>query len=345
MLSAPTEREAETPSQQASPALIFETLNRYQHTMALKGAIDLELFTHIARGATTPPAIAASCQADERGVRILCDFLTVIGFLHKTDGRYKLTSASSLFLVKESPTYMGSVSSFLAGQAQIDIFRDVAALVRKGGALDANGFMTPENSRWVDFANSMVPMIIVAAQKGAAIVAEPGRKIKVLDIAAGHGMFGISVARLNPAAEIVAVDWKNVLSVAAQNAARAGIQNRFRTIPGDVFEVDLGDGYDLVLIPNFLHHFDPTTNIRLLRKVRAAMNSGGRVATTEFVPDDDRISPPIPASFSLMVLGATERGDTYTFREFDQMFRAAGFGDSQMKALEPTSQALILTAR
>jgi hypothetical protein len=80
-----------------NPALIFDTLNRYQHTMALKGAIDLELFTHIADGAVTPAAIAPRCNASERGVRILCDFLTIMGFLTKTDGVYGLTQDSTMF--------------------------------------------------------------------------------------------------------------------------------------------------------------------------------------------------------------------------------------------------------
>jgi 2-polyprenyl-3-methyl-5-hydroxy-6-metoxy-1,4-benzoquinol methylase len=343
MTTMQTEQETPQTRPQATPAGIFETLNRYQHSMALKGAIDLEIFTHIANGATTPAAIAARCGASERGVRILCDFLTVIKFLTKTDGRYGLTEDSALFLNKQSPAYMGSIADFMVNEENLAGYRDMAAVVRKGGTTDGAGSMEPENDIWVNFARSMAPIATMTAQLMAPIVSQPGKKLKVLDIAAGHGMFGISVARINPAAEIVAVDWKKVLDVALENATRAGVQDRYRTIPGSAFDVDLGTGYDLVLLPNFLHHFDPPTDINLLKKIRAAMNAGGRVATLEFVPNEDRISPPIPASFSLIMLARTQSGDAYTFRELEGMFRAAGFGESRIQNLEPAPQQLILT--
>jgi 2-polyprenyl-3-methyl-5-hydroxy-6-metoxy-1,4-benzoquinol methylase len=189
----------------------------------------------------------------------------------------------------------------------------------------------------------MVPMMAMPAKLLASIVTEPGKKIKVLDIAAGHGIFGIEVAKRNPEAEIVAQDWKNVLEVALENAQKAGVTDRYKTIPGSAFDVDLGSEYDLTLIPNFLHHFDVETNVALLRKIRAAMKPGGLVATAEFVPNEDRVSPPMSASFALMMLGSTAKGDVYTFREYDRMFRAAGFGESRMVDFEPAPEQLILT--
>ena len=344
MLSLQTQPEVFYPTQQVNPSAIFETLNRHQHTMALKGAIDLELFTHIADGATTPAALAARCGASERGVRILCDFLTVLKFLTKTDGTYGLTQDSAVFLNKRSPAYLGTIADFVACDALRSNFRDVAALVRKGGTLDGAGTMKPENDIWVNFAQAMRPLAAMSAQLLASVVSEGGRKLKVLDVAAGHGMFGIAVAQHNPYAEIVAVDWKNVLAVATENATRAGVQDRFSTLPGSVFDVDLGAGYDLVLIPNFLHHFDPPTNVGLLKKIRAAMNPYGRVATLEFVPNEDRVTPPIAASFSFVMLGNTQQGDAYTFREYDSMFRQAGFGESRMQDLEPSPHRLLLTS-
>lgn len=137
----------------------------------------------------------------------------------------------------------------------------------------------------------MVPMMAPAAEgiAGALNVAAQ-QEIKVLDIAAGHGMFGVTVASKNPRAQVHAVDWPGVLDVAAENAARAGIESRFHRIPGDAFEVDYGTGYNLALVTNFLHHFDPPANVRLLRKIHASLAPGGRVAVLEFVPNEDRVS-------------------------------------------------------
>jgi O-methyltransferase domain/Dimerisation domain len=335
---------APNPSAPPNPGLIFETMNRYQQTMALTGAIELEIFTHIADGATSVPEIAKRAKASERGTRILCDYLTIMGFLTKTDGAYGLTPESAVFLNKKSPAYMGTIAKFLTSDTMLASFRDVAGLVRKGGTLlEGDGTVETENPIWVEFARSMVPIVIMPAKMVAPIVGGMGRK-KVLDIAAGHGMFGICVAEFNAAAEVVGLDWKNVLEVALENAKRAGIMDRYTTIAGSAFDVDLGSGYDVVLIPNFLHHFDAPTNVTLLKRIRAAMNPGGQVATVEFVPNADRVTPPNAASFSMMMLGGTPGGDAYTFAELDGMFRAAGFGGSTMQDLAPSPERLVLTS-
>ncbi|HEY7209249.1 MAG TPA: methyltransferase [Bryobacteraceae bacterium] len=334
-----------TQAQQPNPILVFEALNRYQQSMALKSAIDLEIFTHIADGAKTPAAIASRSQAAERGVRILCDYLTILGFLSKTNGGYDLTLDSAAFLNKRSPAYLGTVANFLINPESVARFQELTAAVRKGGTPDGTGTMKPDNEFWVEFARSMMPLVRIIAQLLVPIVSQPGRKMKVLDIAAGHGIFGISVAQQNPQAEIVGVDWKSVLAVALENAKAAGVEKRYSTIAGSAFEQDLGSGYDLVLIPNFLHHFDPPTNVAFLKRVHAALNPGGRVATVEFIPNDDRVSPAPAAAFSLVMLANTASGDAYTFRELEAMFREAGFGESRLQDLPPSPSRLVLTMR
>src|SRR5579872_4951858 len=101
---------------QPSPALFFETMNAYQRTAALKGAIQLDVFTAIGEGNTTAPSIAARCQTSERGMRILCDYLVIIGFLTKTGTSYRLTPDSQMFLDRHSPAYLGTAERFLTSQ-------------------------------------------------------------------------------------------------------------------------------------------------------------------------------------------------------------------------------------
>ena len=331
-----------TPSASPNPALIFETLNAYQHTAALTGAIELEVFTHIADGASTPAEIAQRSNATERGMRILCDYLTIMGFLTKSGSTYGLTQDSAMFLRKRSPAYMGGIVGFLGLPEMAGNFDDVAALVRKGGTI-AGTSVDPDSGIWVAFAKSMVPIIHMQAVAMSHILASPGTPLKILDIAAGHGMFGISIAQANPQATVVALDWKNVLAVAHENAQKLGVADRWSSIPGSAFDVDMGSDYDLVLLTNFLHHFDRPTNIELLKKIHAALKPGGRVATLEFVPNEDRVTPPYAASFAMMMLGSTPAGDAYTFADLDAMFRAAGFGESKMQDLPPSPQRLVVT--
>jgi ubiquinone/menaquinone biosynthesis C-methylase UbiE len=334
-----------TAASHPNPVVIFDALNAYINSMSLKGAIDLNLFTLIADGATTAPALATRAQAAERGVRILCDFLTIHGFLTKSGAEYALTPVASVFLNRHSPAYMGAASNFLLHESHIRHFSDVAAVVRKGGSVDTHGNMGPDDPVWVEFARSMVGLAGPAAQSVAKIVSGPGRVIKALDIAAGHGLYGIAIAQHNPQARIVGLDWKNVLEVALEHARKAGVAERYSTVAGSAFDAALGSDYDLVLLPNFLHHFDSPTNVALLKKIRAAMNPGGHVATIEFVPNEDRVTPPSAAAFSMMMLASTPAGDAYTFKEFDQMFRDAGFGTSTIQNLEMSPEQLILTER
>jgi ubiquinone/menaquinone biosynthesis C-methylase UbiE len=331
--------------QQPSPVLFFETMNAYQRTAALRAAIELGVFTAIGKGHNTPAALARECQAAERGMRILCDYLTVIGFLTKSRGSYALTPDTAIFLDGQSPAYMGAAMRFLLSPHLTDGFKDLAATVRKGGTiLPQDGSLAPSHPMWIEFARSIAPMMSMTSELLAQFLrASEGKPWKVLDIAAGHGLFGIALARHNPQAQVIALDWPVVLEVAEENARTAGVAERHRLLPGSAFDVDYGSGYDLVLLTNFLHHFDVPTCEKLLRKVHAALGPGGRAVTLEFVPNEDRVTPAIPATFSLMMLGSTPAGDAYTFAEYQSMFRNAGFSRSELHPLPPTFQRVVIS--
>jgi 2-polyprenyl-3-methyl-5-hydroxy-6-metoxy-1,4-benzoquinol methylase len=331
-----------------SPMAIFDAIHGYQRTAALKGALALDLFSAVASGATTVEDLAARCQASPRGVRILADYLTVVGFLAKQDGHYRLPPVAAAFLDRRSPTYLGSVAEFLAAPEEIALYDDMAATVRRGGTIaPSDGNLAAANPVWVKFARAMAPMMALPATLLAELIDRDGggSVAKVLDIAAGHGLFGLAVARRHPTAVIHALDWPNVLAVAAENAEAAGLASRFVAISGSAFKEDFGEGYDLALLANFLHHFDPLTCESLLRKLHRSLAPGGRVAALEFIPDEDRVSPAMPAMFALVMLATTPQGDAYTFADYDPMFGAAGFARVTLHALPPTEERVIIAEK
>ncbi len=332
------------PNTQPTPALLFDTLNAHQRTEAIKAAIELDLFTAIGEGQTKASEIAQARDASERGIRILCDYLVIIGFLTKTNNSYALTPDSATFLDKHSPAYMGTVIEFILSPHVRDNFRDFTNSVKRGGtAADAESIQ-PDSIMWVKFARAMAPMMAMPSQVLAPMIDPAAKdKLRILDIAAGHGLYGLAFAKRNPQAEITAVDWPNVLEVAKENARAAGVLDQYQTKPGSAFEVDYGTGYDIVLLTNFLHHFDVPTCEALLRKVYAALKDGGRAVTLEFVPNADRVSPPQAAAFSVMMLGMTPSGDAYTFAELDEMFRNAGFQRSELHDLPPTIERVMIS--
>lgn len=320
-----------------SPQLFFETVTAFHKTEALKAAIQLEIFTAIGEGNQTAAAIAHRCQAAERGTRILCDALVIMGFLRKDASSYSLTQDSAVFLDRKSPAYVGGAIQFLVAPQAMEGFQGLAAAVRKGGTVVDHDSTEPEHPMWVDFARGMAPMMKMPAEMIAKLLkADEGQKWKVLGLAVGHGLFEIALARHNPNADVWGVDWPNVLGVALENAAAAGVSGRYHTIPGSAFDVEYGKDYDLVMITNFLHHFDVPTCEKLLAKVRAALKPGGRAVILEFVPNEDRVSPPVAAQFSLTMLASTPAGDAYTFSEHQRMLRNAGYSSVENHPLPPT---------
>lgn len=327
-----------------SPEHFFQTARAYQNSAALKSAIELDIFTIIGEGASEAGEIAKRCGAAERGVRILCDYLVLLGFLTKTSSKYALTPDSAAFLDRRSPMCLASAANFLSDPRMVSRFDYLTDSVRKGGSAAPEGESTsPENPVWIQFAESMGAMMRgIAIAAAGAIEARAAKAKKALDIAAGHGMFGITLAQRNPQMEMVAVDWAPVLEVAQRNAQKLGVAERFRTIPGSAFEVDFGSGYDLVLLPNFLHHFSAKVNDGLLKKVHSALAPGGAAVIVDFVPNDDRVSPEAAAGFALTMLSSTLEGDAYTFREYEQMLGTAGFSNVTMQEIPPAPQNLII---
>ena len=328
--------------EEVSPALLVEAMFAFRKTAAMKAAIEFDVFTRLAGDGKTAAMLASELGCAERGVRILCDFLAVSGFLTKGDDNYALTPSSQVFLDRRSPAYMGAAIDFLGSPQMVSLLLDdPAAYVRNGGSVGLAN-VAPDNPVWVKFARAMGAFTGVSAKALASDVATWSTPpSKVLDIAAGPGFFGIEIAKVAPSARVVALDWKPVLAVTQENATKAGVADRFTFQAGSAFEVDWGGGYDLILLPNFLHHFDVDGCITLLKKARASLVPGGRIGIVEFVPNEDRVSPEFPAAFAMVMLATTPRGDAYTQRELADMAESAGFRIDAFKPLPPSPASLI----
>ena len=245
----------------SSENAVYDVALGYQKTAALIAAVKLDIFTLIGNGNITPDVLSFKTGASVRGLRILCDYLTVIGLLSKRELSYSLSPAARRYLDRSSPAAMGSCIAFLAAPEMISLLLDdPVSYVRHGGSKGLAN-LAPDHPIWVRFAHAMIPFAAPTAKLLATYVASlPEKPRTVLDIAAGHGLYGIEVAKLLPQAVVTAVDWAEVLSVARMNAGgrwsagsvandrrervRCRLGTRFRSCALGKFFTSFGSGRD-----------------------------------------------------------------------------------------------------
>lgn len=321
---------------------VYDISLSYQKTAAMKAAIELDIFTNIGNRCLSAEQISDITGASQRGVRILCDFLCAIGLLGKNTNLYNLSAEAKRFLDRTSPNYLGDVIDFLAAPEIVSmIIDDPSSYVIRGGASELTK-ISQESPVWVKFAQAMIPFASVAAKRTIAYIAKKAMQPRrVLDVAAGHGLFGIEVANVIKDALVTAIDWENVLAVARRNADLAGVADRYITMSGDAFDIDWGNNYDLVLLPNILHHFNQDGCVHLLSKAKDSLSVDGSVFVIDIMPNPDRISPPEQAAFAFRMLATTPQGDAHTCAEYETMAKAAGLTLAGTMQLLPTHQSLM----
>ena len=312
------------------------TLQSFMGSAAMKAGLDLEVFTHVAHGATNAEQLAAVKKTTVRAMRILCDALVVFGLLNKSAGRYSLPPASAMLLVKGSPAYMGGMAKLMANPVMWEAAGKLTDVVKAGHSLIEHGAEEASNPFWEEFSRGSRQMAAMTAPMVAEAAAEIFAKSppkKILDIACGSGMYGFSALQRFSEARLVSVDWPNVLKLCEPTAAQMGLKERVEFRPGDVFADDLGTGYDLVLAVNIYHHFSIAKCIELTRRLHAATAPGGALMIVDFVPDEAREKDRFALAFALTMLIWTQEGDTYTLPEYRRMMETAGYRDAALKVI------------
>ena len=310
-------------------AEIFHMLLAYKKSALLRSGIELGVFAHLAERPGTAADVAAELGLAPRGTRLLLNALVAIDVLEESDGRYRLTGWAAETLDPAREGYVGELSRILTSTWEWEAMGRLSEAVRLGGPVIAENAEHLDYGYYEEFAThaGAVTRPTVATMADVLDDWATGREsLDVLDLACGHGMYGFTLAERHPQARIWSVDNPRVLEIAQKHAARVGVADRVHTMPGDMFSMELGGPYDLVLITNVLHHHTPERATELLRRVAAVTRPGGRIVLVGITADDGpvRLSPEAHL-FSLLMLVWTENGEAHSAGTYERMLTAAGY--------------------
>ena len=149
--------------------------------------------------------------------------------------------------------------------------------------------------------------------------------MRVLDLAAGSGVWGIAIAQGSKEVRVTAVDWPEVIPVTRKTVTRFGLGDRFSFIAGDLLEADFGSGHTVATLGHILHSEGAERSRALIAKTFQSLAPGGTIAIAEFLVNVDRTGPLNALFFAVNMLVNTDNGDTYSFEEIRNWLEAAGF--------------------
>lgn len=329
-----TPRMEAVPEQPTSQRLI--QLTSGFAPLIVGAAVQHRVFDLLERGPRTAEQVASESGASLRGIRAVMNALIGLKFLSKDDGgRYVLTAESSAYLVRGKPQFLGAQLDELqvrwrATAAETGRWRmwlDINDVVRTGRPAAPVNLEQHGGEYFKGFVETLFASNYPAARTLAESlsIAENERPDRVLDLAAGSGVWGIALARKSPRVTVTAVDWPGVLEITRTVVKRCGLLHRFEFVPGDLQAVDFGVGHNIAILGHILHTEGAIRSLALLKRTFDALRPGGIVVIADFLVNEDRTGPPLGLIWAVNMLVQTEEGDTFSFGEIAGWLCEVGF--------------------
>jgi ubiquinone/menaquinone biosynthesis C-methylase UbiE len=331
---------------QVNPDRLMELSFAYAPPLIISAAAANKVFDALENSTKTAEEVAKNTGASQRALKILMNALVGLDLLKKDRrGRYSLTPESAAFLISKRP---GSHAGFFGTIAPQLISRwlRLTDIVREGRPAVAVNQETEGTEFFSQLVENIIPMSYPAAQKlGDHLkIAKTKNEIRVLDLAAGSGIWGIALAEKSPRVRVSAVDWAGMIPTTKQITEKYGVRDRFNFVESDLLEANFGTGYDVAILGHILHSEGEKRSRELLKKTFRALKSGGVIAIAEWLVNDQRTEPLHALMFAVQMLVNTEKGDTFSFNEIKSWLEDAGF--KKVRRLEaPGPSPLILATK
>jgi ubiquinone/menaquinone biosynthesis C-methylase UbiE len=311
--------------EELSPRPLMRILGDFANSQILDASLEYDFFTLIHKGFQTADEIAREAGTNPRATRIVLDSLIASALIEKKAGRYALLPVSETFLVKGKPSYIGD-------------FRHVALALWDGMAHLKESLKTGKPLSRMDTGNELqvweklvlgiIPIAEPVAKALCAIlrIGMDRKGLRVLDIAGGSSIFGMTILARDPSAQVTQLDWPNVNAVAKKLNRERGLEGKIRFIDGEHHSASLETNYyDLILASNFCRFESPTGNQELFHKAYGALRPGGSLVVNDFLPNEERTGPTFALRFSVYTLTHTPEGECWTLSQYSDWLKTAGF--------------------
>lgn len=324
--------------QPVTPERILQFTFAFGPPLILEAAIRNRVFDVLDSGPRTIPELAKQTGASERGLSAIAGALVALNLLSRDEeARYALTPESSAFLVSGKPTFQGGLMQHVSTRL-LPAWMQLNDVVASGKPRRAVNDTSLGEEFFASFVADLFPLNFAAAKALAAhLNLTAQHEPKVLDLAAGSGVWSIALAQSAPTAHVTAVDLDGVLRVTQQFANRSGVGERYTYVPGDILEADYGSGHTVAVLGHILHSEGPARSRRIVQRVFDALAPGGTLVIAEYLVNAEHTGPPHSAMFAVNMLVNTENGSTYSFEEIEGWLQEVGFrGASKLPVPAPS---------
>jgi ubiquinone/menaquinone biosynthesis C-methylase UbiE len=328
-----------------TPERLMQFGSAYAPPLIIAAAVSNKVFDTLVTGPKTVEDVSKASGSSVRGLRSIMNALVGLELLSKSGNKYSLTPESEAFLVSNKP---GTLAGFfpMSMKRIIPLWQKLDETVRTGRPAEARNEEHPGTEFFTELVENIIPMSYASAQALAdhLKMAEAKQSTRVLDVAAGSGIWGIVFAQKSAQVQVTAVDWAGIIPTTRRITQKFGVADRFKFIEGDIGEIDFGNGYDIAILGHILHSEGEDCSRHLLKKTFAALKSGGTIAIGDWLVNDERTEPLPALVFAVTMFLNTEKGDTFSFNEIKGWLEEAGYRN--VRTLDaPGPSPLILAKR
>ena len=303
------------------PVPILDTLFGMLKARVVMAGVSLGVFEGLALEAHTTASLAAALKLDAECLDLLLRSLVFCGYLELNDERYSLSALGRRSMVDGAPRDLTGFVQW--NYQQWEFAAHLETLVRTGEGVDFHRRMENPDA-WRHYQKAMLegarfdaPFLVkrVPVRSGAT---------RLLDLAGSHGLLGAAICRRHPPMKATVIDLPAAIPHARELAGREGITDLVEHREGDVTRDDLGTGWDVVLLSNILHHFQPAKIADILGRVAGATADGGTVAIWE-IERPRRHSKPNEGDGVALFFRLTSTAAAYSGDEYGEWLEEAGF--------------------